>query len=54
MMYVLSFIVSFGVALIAGRILIPVLHRLKAGQSIREDGPTWHMNKQGTPTMAAG
>ena len=51
MMYVLSFIVSFGVALIAGRILIPVLHRLKAGQSIREDGPTWHMNKQGTPTM---
>src|SRR5699024_8806610 len=23
----------------------------KAGQSIREDGPTWHMSKQGTPTM---
>ena len=21
------------------------------GQSIREDGPTWHMSKQGTPTM---
>ena len=51
MMYILSFIVSFGVSLIVGRILIPVLHRLKAGQSIREDGPTWHMNKQGTPTM---
>ena len=27
------------------------LPRLKAGQSIREDGPTWHMSKQGTPTM---
>ena len=24
---------------------------VKAGQSIREDGPTWHMSKQGTPTM---
>ena len=31
--------------------LIPALRRLKAGQSIREDGPTWHMSKQGTPTM---
>lgn len=51
MTYILSFIVAFGVTAIAGRILIPVLHRLKAGQSIREDGPTWHMSKQGTPTM---
>jgi phospho-N-acetylmuramoyl-pentapeptide-transferase len=24
---------------------------MKAGQSIREDGPVWHMSKQGTPTM---
>lgn len=51
MTYILSFIVAFGVAAIAGQILIPVLRRLKAGQSIREDGPTWHMSKQGTPTM---
>ena len=51
MTYILSFIVAFGVAMIAGQILIPVLRRLKAGQSIREDGPTWHMSKQGTPTM---
>ena len=51
MAYILSFIVAFGVAVIAGQILIPVLRRLKAGQSIREDGPTWHMSKQGTPTM---
>lgn len=51
MTYVLSFIVAFGVTAIAGQILIPVLRRLKAGQSIREDGPTWHMSKQGTPTM---
>jgi len=51
MTYILSFIVAFGVSAIAGQILIPVLRRLKAGQSIREDGPTWHMSKQGTPTM---
>ena len=51
MTYILSFIVAFGVGVISGQILIPVLRRLKAGQSIREDGPTWHMTKQGTPTM---
>ena len=51
MTYILSFIVAFGVAVIAGQILIPLLRRLKAGQAIREDGPTWHMSKQGTPTM---
>ncbi|MBR4099187.1 MAG: phospho-N-acetylmuramoyl-pentapeptide-transferase [Clostridium sp.] len=51
MMYILSFIIAFGVALILGLVLIPALRRLKAGQAIREDGPTWHMSKQGTPTM---
>ena len=48
---ILSFIIAFGVAAIVGQVLIPLLRRLKAGQSIREDGPTWHMAKQGTPTM---
>ena len=51
MTYILSFIVAFGMAAILGQVLIPLLRRLKAGQSIREDGPTWHMSKQGTPTM---
>ena len=51
MTYILSFIVAFGVAAIVGQVLIPLLRRLKAGQSIRKDGPTWHMSKQGTPTM---
>ena len=51
MTYILSFIVAFGVAAIAGQLLIPLLRRLKAGPAIREDGPTWHMSKQGTPTM---
>ena len=48
---IVSCIVSFLVTLVAGRVLIPVLRRMKAGQSIREDGPTWHMGKTGTPTM---
>lgn len=51
MTFILSFIVAFGVAAILGQVLIPLLHRLKAGQAIKEDGPTWHMSKQGTPTM---
>ena len=34
-----------------GYFLIPVLRALKAGQSIREVGPTWHNNKAGTPMM---
>lgn len=42
---------AFFVTLVLGRILIPILRRMKAGQSIKEDGPTWHMSKQGTPTM---
>ncbi len=51
MTFILSFIVAFGVAAILGQVLIPLLRRLKAGQAIKEDGPTWHMAKQGTPTM---
>ena len=34
-----------------GRLLLPVLRALKAGQSIRELGPTWHNSKAGTPMM---
>ena len=48
---IISIILSFVVSAVAGRLLIPVLRSLKAGQSIKEIGPTWHKNKQGTPTM---
>ena len=51
MTFILSFILAFGVAASAGLILVPMLRRFKAGQMIREDGPTWHMSKQGTPSM---
>ena len=43
--------VAFLLAMIAGRFVIPALHKLKFGQTILELGPSWHKNKQGTPTM---
>lgn len=43
--------VAFVVSALAGKIIIPILRGMKAGQSIKTDGPTWHMSKQGTPTM---
>lgn len=42
---------SFAAALIIGRFMIPLLHKLKFGQYIREEGPKSHLKKQGTPTM---
>ena len=36
---------------VIGWFLLPVLRALKAGQSIREVGPTWHNSKAGTPMM---
>lgn len=43
----LGFVVAFGL----GPIVIPVLHRLKFGQMVRDVGPQSHLKKQGTPTM---
>ena len=51
MRYFISFLVAFAASALIGRFLIPWLHALKAGQSIKEIGPVWHMAKQGTPTM---
>lgn len=51
MRIVTAAVTAFLVTFLLGRALIPALRRLKAGQSIKEDGPTWHMSKQGTPTM---
>ena len=48
---ILTAIAAFGVTVLLGLLLIPVLRRLKFGQSILEEGPSWHKSKQGTPTM---
>lgn len=42
---------SFIFTAIIGKILIPLLKKLKVGQSERLDGPRAHLKKQGTPTM---
>ena len=44
-------VLSFVVTALVGKWLVPELRKLKAGQSIRTDGPKWHMAKEGTPTM---
>lgn len=46
-----ALVISFIVTMIVGRFLVPWLKRIKAGQEIREIGPTWHKSKAGTPTM---
>jgi len=48
---VISGVISFVIAAILGIIIIPVLHKFKFGQSIRDEGPAWHQKKSGTPTM---
>ena len=51
MKILLAAVIGLIVSAVAGKLLIPALVKMKVGQSIKEIGPTWHMNKQGTPTM---
>ena len=46
-----AFAIAFLISLGFGAWLVPFLRKIKAGQSIKEIGPTWHQNKAGTPTM---
>lgn len=39
------------ITMICGPLIIPLLSKLKFGQSIREEGPKSHYAKSGTPTM---
>lgn len=47
----LPVLISFFVSVSLGPVIIPFLKRLKAGQTIREEGPRSHLKKNGTPTM---
>ena len=44
-------VVSAAVTACMGCWLIPVLRKLKYGQTILDIGPNWHKKKEGTPTM---
>lgn len=46
-----TILIAFIISLILGPIMIPLLRKLKIGQSIREEGPKSHYAKTGTPTM---
>ncbi len=48
---IIYLIFSFFFTAILGKLTIPILKKLKVGQSEREDGPRSHLKKQGTPTM---
>ena len=48
---ILAILLSFALSLGLGHVAIPLLHRLKFGQPIRDDGPQTHLKKSGTPTM---
>ncbi len=51
MKLIASLVIAFLVSSAFGKYYIPWLHRQKAGQAIKENGPTWHAAKSGTPTM---
>lgn len=48
---IIAAIVAMAAAALIGKPLIPFLAKLKCRQEIREEGPSWHQSKGGTPTM---
>ena len=50
-LYAGAALLSLLATLCLGRWAIPLLHKLKFGQTILDIGPSWHKKKQGTPTM---
>jgi phospho-N-acetylmuramoyl-pentapeptide-transferase len=48
---VVAFVLTFILTLLTGPILIPILRRLRFGQTVRDDGPATHLKKTGTPTI---
>lgn len=50
-MIFLPVLIAFAISVILGPVIIPILRRLKMGQTEREDGVKSHLKKAGTPTM---
>lgn len=48
---IIPVLLSFGISVLMGPVVIPFLRKLKIGQTIRDDGPQTHLKKAGTPTM---
>ncbi|MDF2839427.1 MAG: phospho-N-acetylmuramoyl-pentapeptide-transferase [Clostridia bacterium] len=50
-LFIISILSAFVLAIVIGPLLIPLLHKLKFGQNVRNDGPQSHLKKTGTPAM---
>ncbi|MBR1693635.1 MAG: phospho-N-acetylmuramoyl-pentapeptide-transferase [Lachnospiraceae bacterium] len=48
---VMPTLIAFAISAALGPIMIPFLRRIKAGQTVRDEGPQSHLKKTGTPTM---
>ena len=48
---IITLLTAFVLTALMGPRFIPMLHRMKFGQEVRDDGPQAHLKKQGTPTM---
>ena len=48
---VLPILSAFLLSALLGKLLIPLLKKVKVRQTVREDGPSTHLCKAGTPTM---
>lgn len=48
---IVAFVLGLAITLISYPLVIPFLHKIKFGQSIRVEGPQSHLKKTGTPTM---
>jgi phospho-N-acetylmuramoyl-pentapeptide-transferase len=46
-----SFLIAALLTIIIAPCIIPILRKLRVGQTIRSDGPRAHLSKAGTPTM---
>ncbi len=49
--YILPLLITFALTVICGKLILPLLIKLKAAQTEREEGPASHKKKNGTPTM---
>lgn len=48
---IIVILLGFFLSVLIGPVLVPLLMKINAGQSIRKEGPQNHLIKQGTPTM---
>ena len=48
----LPVLISFALSVILGPVIIPILRRLKMGQTEREEGVKSHLKKAGTPSRS--